>query len=687
MTWIYTPYAGILWASAFLSAFVALLISRKPRTAGSDSLILLMSAVFVWSMAAGLEAASIGLAQKITWAKVEYLGIVTAPSLFYIFSYDYSHRREWPRVRNLILLSIFPLIVMLVVLTNDYHHLIWTSFTVSTTEPNTVIYGHGIGYYLMNVYNYFMVAGGLFTLARAWKRFPPPYRRQINYLLIAAVIPLVIGGVYLFAKLPFAGLDIPPISFLATSIVLTIGIFRNQLFDTIPVSRDTLIENMLDGVVVLDAWNNIANVNPAAGRLANGLSQKSIGQPVEKYLNFWNGLIKGADEGKEIRSEVLFEQKPECFLDVHVSPLYDRYKHFTGRILVMRDTTARHKTEADLAQNVEELKIVNRISLVITAGLDMERTLKALYEQCSRVAPSDIFYVALYDPANSLVNFPIYYEKGKSMTGVSRDVRDHPGLIGNVIQARRTLYIHNAIRQVTRPLMMPDSETSPQINSYIGIPLTVRDQIIGVLSIQSQRPNAFTDDQVRLLERIAVQAAIAIENARLYSEEQRLAIIDELTGVYNYRGLMELGAREVERARRFNRPLAALFFDIDDFRQLNNTYSHSIGNVVLQAVVKRCKSVLRSVDILTRFGGDEFVALLPETDMASARAVAQRLSDELAQTPISTSVGDLSVTISVGLTLLGGTTADLHSLIDSANKAERMAKQNVKRVRNGEVVG
>jgi diguanylate cyclase (GGDEF)-like protein/PAS domain S-box-containing protein len=682
MTWTYTPFAGVLWATAVISAFVVFLVSRKPRTAGVDSLILLMGGATIWCLAAGLEAASVGLEQKLVWAKVEYLGVVTVPTLFYIFSLDYSLRKGWPSIRNLLLLLIVPAIGLIFVLTNDYHHLIWKSLTTSPFGINNIIYEHGLAYFILYIYNLLMFLGGNILLFRARIKFPRPYKRQINFLLAAALFPALFGVAYSFFPLPFSGLDYPPLSFLVSGIILIIGIFSSQLFDVIPITRDALIENMLDGVLVLDAWNIIANVNSVAEKLIGTLSQKPLGLPVEKYLAFWSEIKKDASPEKEIRMEVFLEQNPIYrFLDVHISPLYDRHKHFAGRLVILRDTTERRKTEEDLARTVEELKIINRISLIITAGLDMERTLKALYEQCSRVAPSDIFYVALYDPASSLINFPIFYEKGKTLAGISRDIREHPGLIGAVINAGRTLYLHDSIRQITRPLVYPDSETSPLINSYIGIPLTVRDQIMGVLSIQSQRVNAYTEDQVRLLERIAVQAAIAIENARLYAEEQRSAIIDELTGVYNYRGLLELGSREVERARRFNRPLAALFFDIDEFRKLNNTYSHSIGNLVLQAIVKRCRSVLRSVDVLTRFGGDEFVALLPETDLSSANAVAQRLVDELASSPIQTSVGDLKVTISVGVALLSGGTVDLQTLIDNANKVERQIKQNAKKLR------
>jgi diguanylate cyclase (GGDEF)-like protein len=249
-------------------------------------------------------------------------------------------------------------------------------------------------------------------------------------------------------------------------------------------------------------------------------------------------------------------------------------------------------------------------------------------------------------------------------------------MIGSIIRARRTMYLHDTVNPITRPLKRETSELSKPIMAYVGVPLTLRDRVIGVMAVQNYRPNVYTQDQIRLLEHIAVHAAIAIENARLYSEEQRLAIIDELTGIYNYRGLVELGTREVERARRFKRPLSMLFFDIDDFRKFNNTFSHGIGNLILQTVAQRCRTTLRSVDVFARYGGDEFVALLPETDLTEAREVARRLYDEIRTTKITTSYGELGVTISIGVTAFSEDIPDLYKLIDRANHGERQAKQN-----------
>jgi len=203
---------------------------------------------------------------------------------------------------------------------------------------------------------------------------------------------------------------------------------------------------------------------------------------------------------------------------------------------------------------------------------------------------------------------------------------------------------------------------------------------VGVLSIQSYRPKAYREDQIHMLERISVHAAIAIENIRLYSEMQLLANIDELTGIYNYRGLLELGAREVERARRFSHPLSLLFFDVDDFRLFNNRYGHTTGNNVLQTVAQHARSVLRSVDVFARFGGDEFVALLPETDLAGAEVIAHRLSEEIAAASIHTSFGSLNVTVSIGVASLVSNTPDLSALIERANQAERQAKLSRKSI-------
>ena len=360
-------------------------------------------------------------------------------------------------------------------------------------------------------------------------------------------------------------------------------------------------------------------------------------------------------------------------LSINAAPLRDADGSVEEVVITLEDITKRRQAQQIVARKAEELGILNRINLAITAGLDFDHVLRTLHEQCQQVVPSDAFYVALYEEQTSLIHIPLYYER-EYRPGPTLDIHSNPGLTGHIIVSRRTLHLHDTLIE-TAP--SPNSIIRTDGNaprSYVGIPLFLRDKVIGVMSVQSYQPNAYTDDHIRLLENIAIQAAIAIENARLYGAVQRMAIIDELTAIYNYRGLLELGAREVERARRFNHPLTALFFDVDDFKNFNNLYSHTTGNLVLKSVAACCRAVLRSVDVIARYGGDEFFILLPETDQKTGENVASRLCREVAAANIPKGGRKLSVTISIGLASLMDDIPDLLNLIDRANQAEHVAK-------------
>jgi diguanylate cyclase (GGDEF)-like protein/PAS domain S-box-containing protein len=683
LTWIYTPYAGLLHAAAAISAYVGFIAFRRRNTSGVGILALLMFAVAEWALASGLEAAAVGIYFKVVWSRIEFLGSLSAPTLFLVFALEYSQKKRWLKPVYLILLSIVPIIGLIIAATNGWRGLIWTSFTPNPTLPNGLIYGHGLGYHILIVYDFLILSTGIITLLQVWFHANQANRHQVGLLLLGSLFPFAGGIVTILLPDLLPGMDLTPVAFSLTGLVIAFGIYRFRLFDLAPLARDVLIENMDDGILVLDAQNRVVDINPVAQSILSATANENLGQPITKVLKFWPGLARRLhDNNEKGETEVRWGTNPPRYFHLTISPLYGQQKQFAGRLIVLRDVTKRHQTEAELSHTIKELGIINHISLAVTSGLDMEHVLKTLHVQCSLVVPIDIFYVALYNEANSLVHVPLFYEGGLYLTGPSRDINDRPGTIGNVIQSRKTLYLNhitnNSILSDTRPQELSASTPEKTTRSYIGIPLMLREQVIGVLSIQNYRADAYSEDNIRILERIAIQAAIAIENARQYAEIQRLTILDELTGIYNYRGLLELGAREVERAHRFNRPLSILFFDIDNFRNFNNTYNHSTGNLILKAVSERWRTILRTVDILARYGGDEFVALLPETDITAAEGVARRMVEEIAAEKIATSFGDLGVTISIGVTSLSEERSQLSAMIDHANHAEHQAKQGQK---------
>jgi diguanylate cyclase (GGDEF)-like protein len=178
----------------------------------------------------------------------------------------------------------------------------------------------------------------------------------------------------------------------------------------------------------------------------------------------------------------------------------------------------------------------------------------------------------------------------------------------------------------------------------------------------------------QLLFRDLKQSEIALRKA--LEEVERLAITDSLTGLYNHRHLFELAGREFQRARRYQLPLSVMMVDIDEFKRVNDTHGHAAGDQILQGVAECCRRELREVDVIGRYGGDEFVALLPETGLPAACQVAERLRKSIAEKTLDTKAGRISVTVSLGIAALGDEHLTPDSLLDRADQALYVAKRN-----------
>jgi diguanylate cyclase (GGDEF)-like protein len=340
------------------------------------------------------------------------------------------------------------------------------------------------------------------------------------------------------------------------------------------------------------------------------------------------------------------------------------------------DRSELEKREIESRRQSDQMATLFRMGMALTAGLEMDHVMSAIFEQCQTVAAVDAFYIGLLNQADGSIEFPLLFLDGSTRKGEKSVLSTNAGLVETILSHRQVISIAN-ISESEYAGLFPEGHCGNKLPcSFLGIPLILRDQVIGVVAMLSYQPGAYSQDQIRLLQTMANQAAIAIENARLYEQVQHLAIIDELTEMYNYRGLMLLGSREVERALRFNHPLAALFLDIDHFRNFNKHYSHAVGNLILHRVAEECRTNCRSVDILARFGGEEFVFLLPETNLEAGAQVAERLVQGIESLRVDTDKGRLGVTVSIGVTELDASSENLQVLIDHANQAERLAKTN-----------
>ncbi|HSO28254.1 MAG TPA: sensor domain-containing diguanylate cyclase [Anaerolineales bacterium] len=244
-------------------------------------------------------------------------------------------------------------------------------------------------------------------------------------------------------------------------------------------------------------------------------------------------------------------------------------------------------------------------------------------------------------------------------------------------------YIAQSVAE-RRPMRIPDMEAygaeqghepAGAVRSAIVAPLIHRDANLGALTLQSTRLDAFTEDDLDLLVAFAATATNAIYNAQLHAEVQREAITDPLTGVYNRRGFFELSKHELERVHRFNNATALIILDIDRFKTINDRYGHPAGDQVLQEMVDVLLGALRKVDIFGRYGGDEFTALLPETDLFTAAGVAERLRKLIQDNRFRVDDKLMRITVSIGVTRITHESKELGTFIKRADAALYKAKE------------
>lgn len=204
------------------------------------------------------------------------------------------------------------------------------------------------------------------------------------------------------------------------------------------------------------------------------------------------------------------------------------------------------------------------------------------------------------------------------------------------------------------------------------LPLVGEERVLGVLGLWGE---GLREADAPALAIFAGQVAVAIQNARLFETMQRLSITDDLTGLHNRRHFFELGRREFRRFRRFDYSLAAIMLDIDHFKEVNDTYGHRLGDQVLASVAQRCAESIRDIDILGRYGGEEFAILLPETSLRAAGQSAERLRQSMHATAIPTAQGPLQLSVSLGVACATPDSEDLAALLGQADAALYAAKQ------------
>jgi diguanylate cyclase (GGDEF)-like protein/PAS domain S-box-containing protein len=451
--------------------------------------------------------------------------------------------------------------------------------------------------------------------------------------------------------------------------------------------------NMPDALVISMAGTaKILAVNDSFEEISGFSSEEAVGKSALQDLNLW---VNSADReafvrqlrktGQVVNYEAKFRRKNGQFMDGMISGETIQLTQGECFLLIIRDVTERKKIEqAEVDQRILA-EALRDTATALTSTLKSDEVLDRILENIGKVVPNDTanFMLLSEDDQLSIVRSRGYTERGlKDLHGMRSSLHQLPLLIQVMASGRPTAF----------PDVLSEPDWKPQeitqwIRSYAVAPILARGRIIGFLNLDSAIPGYFNQEMADRLQAFADQASIAIENARLYEDVQDLAITDSLTGLFNRRGLFQLGEREVTRSQRFQHPLAVLMVDIDNFKSVNDTYGHQTGDRVLAVLAACLRSQVRNVDLLARYGGEEFTILLTETNRENAVKAAERLRLAVADLDIpvgGTTSGSLRVTISLGLVMLTSETLDLSHLLFCADQAMYTAKNEG---RNRVVVG
>jgi len=336
------------------------------------------------------------------------------------------------------------------------------------------------------------------------------------------------------------------------------------------------------------------------------------------------------------------------------------------------------RDKSENGRRISQLQTFSEIGKAVTSSLDRDAILKIVMEKIRRLLHPGNWSLLLADEETGDLKFEIAVGRGsKKLLGMT--IGPGEGVAGWVAREKRPLLV-NDVSSDPRFSKRADSITRYRTRSIICVPLMAKDKCLGVIElINRPKTKEFTEEDLLLLTALAGYSAIAIENASYFKKIQELTITDDLTGLYNSRHLHARLDEELARARRFKSPVSMIFIDLDYFKNVNDQYGHLFGSKVLKEVATLLRQSIRAIDMAFRYGGDEFIILMPKTGKKNARLVAGKLRKAIrGHTFLSEDGLDHRLTASFGVAAFPDDAGDKTTLLHMADNAMYRVKNKTR---------
>lgn len=333
-----------------------------------------------------------------------------------------------------------------------------------------------------------------------------------------------------------------------------------------------------------------------------------------------------------------------------------------------------------LQKQIDALRELIEVAKTVVSTLDLDTLLQAIMVSAMHYSETPAGSVALYDSKKNELSLHAHQGLSADFIKVERWNVTVGGLTEQILNSGE-IFIVGDTEQT--PFFQNPVAIKEGIRALICVPLVFQDEIVGILYLDDFKPRDFDRGKLELLSILASFAALAIHNARLHNKTKLMAITDFLTGLYNHRYFQQILTQELGRARRYQKMLSLVILDIDNFKSFNDRFGHAVGDKVLVSIGEIISRSLRKVDYAFRYGGEEFVILLPETALDNAVLTADRLRERIAKEAVLSvpEANGTIITVSAGVACYpenGMNREDLFSLMDSfLYKAKSMGKNRV----------
>jgi diguanylate cyclase (GGDEF)-like protein len=377
-----------------------------------------------------------------------------------------------------------------------------------------------------------------------------------------------------------------------------------------------------------------------------------------------------AESGELLGALVIDSKDKNAFTEQH-KEILNRFSSLAAALII----NVRMRIFQEQASR--QFQIFYESSQMFTTALKVTDVIDVLFQMIGRIAYVARCVAVTFNQERTVgLVLRVAGNAAEIQEGMTFPLND--GIYSHVFHSRQVVSINDLAQAPnTYYRFFPDEPRNPAFRAIIVLPITDdHNQCRGVVSIESVNPHQYFGEIERVIQTLVGNASVAWERAQLYQEMERLATTDGLTGLSNHRTFQDALAKEVERTKRYNRPVSLLLLDIDHFKKFNDTYGHPVGDLVLKQISLCIRRSIRTSDLPARYGGEEFVVVIPETDGAGAMITAERIRSTIEGHLIVSGQNQLHVTVSIGCAGMPQSAVTQKDLIKCADKALYYGKEH-----------